>query len=471
MVENRWVTDYREASSRETQSHTSRKDKNIDEERRSKRSRSQSREKRSTRGVDCDSRSRSRDRRRGRIDINQDRNEGKRKPPRHGEDRDDSSKKSTYVYVPNSIGKSAGFVEEDGLSKKKKFDVDDRDDSTLIEDFSTEENLNEVQEVGKIALARKKMRDFLLLKYNSEKVFLSSSQHDMFRISPTVDASRVQCALPSKPLTVTSNTSPFPAEFLAAMAIADEISSPRSEEAYERNNDVFTALAVTAEMKMKKTSIKFHRDSSATHLNKEASVDLRRDGSPDISGMSHINLAPKSSTFHNQNNNTKISFSSSAMGGTDKENQAELDSQRNTLKAPNIPKGLKIITGSELDTDEHSYRSTEHSVDRTKEESYSLSKEISLLTDSLSSTPSCAYASNKALTCESRNDVVVERWVEVLLLLLFYYSFCLFVNMIGLSTIQLTLSLPPSHNLFILLFLSSSLPTPFNNLCIFSLSI
>ena len=429
MVENRWVTDYREASSRETQSHTSRKDKIIDEERRSKRSRSQSREKRSTRGVDCDSRSRSRDRRRGRIDINQDRNEGERKSPRHGEDRDDSSKKSTYVYVPNSIGKSAGFVEEDGLSKKKKFDVDDRDDSTVIEDFSNEENLNEVQEVGKIALARKKMRDFLLLKYNSEKVFLSSSQHDLFRISPTVDASRVQCAFPSKPLTVTSNTSPFPAEFLAAMAIADEISSPRSEEAYERNNDVFSALAVTAvtaEMKMIKPSRKFHRDTSATHLNKEPSVDLRRDGSPDISGMSHINLAPKSSTFHSQNNNTKISFSSSAMGGTDKENQAELDSQRNTLKAPNIPKGLKIITGSELDTDEHSYRSTEHSVDRTKEESYSLSKEISLLTDSLSSTPSYAYTSSKALTCESREDVVVQRWVEVLLLLFFF--FCLFVS-------------------------------------------
>lgn len=423
MVENRWVTDYREASSRETQSHTSRKDKNIEEERRSKRSRSQSREKRSTRGVDCDSRSRSRDRRRGRIDINQDRNEGERKSPRHGEDRDDSSKKSTYVYVPNSIGKSAGFVEEDGLSKKKKFDVDDRDNSTVIEDFSNEENLNEVQEVGKIALARKKMRDFLLLKYNSEKVFLSSSQHDMFRISPTVDASRVQCALPSKPLTVTSNTSPFPAEFLAAMAIADEISSPRSEEAYEGNNDVFSALAVTAvkaEMKMIKPSRKFHRDTSATHLNKEPSVDLRRDGSPDISGMSHINLAPKSSTFHSQNNNTKISFSSSATGGTDKENQAELDSQRNTLKAPKIPKGLKIITGSELDTEEHSYRSTEHSVDRTKEESYSLSKEICLLTDSLSSTPSCAYASNKALTCESRDDVTVQRWVEVFLLLLIY---------------------------------------------------
>jgi hypothetical protein len=424
MVENRWVTDYREASSRETLSHTSRKDKNIDEERRSKRSRSQSREKRSTRGVDCDSRSRSRDRRRGRIDINQDKNEGERKSPRHGEDRDDSSKKSTYIYVPNSIGKCSSFIEEDGLSKKKKFDVDDRDDSTLIEDFSTEENLNEVQEVGKIALARKKMRDFLLLKYNSEKGFLSSSQHDMFRISPTGDASRVQYAVPSKPLTVTSNTSPFPAEFLAAMAIADEISSPRSEEAYERNNDVFSALAVTAvtaEMKMMKPSRKFQRDTSATHINKEPSVDLRRDGSPDISGMSHINLAPKSSTFHSQNTNTKLSFSSSAMGGTDKENEAELDSRRNTLKAPNIPKGLKIITGSELDTEEHSYRNTDHSVDRTKEESYSLSKEISLLTDSLSSTPSCGHAASNALTCEPRDDVTVQRWVEVLLLLLFFF--------------------------------------------------
>ena len=409
MVENRWLTDYRDSSSRDAPNYTSRKDQSRGDDRRSKRSRSHSRERRSTRGVDCDSRSRSRDRRRGRIETNPDKNEVERKSPRHGNDRTDLTKKSTYVYTPNLIGKLAELAEEDGLSKKKKIDVDKRDDSTVVEDFSTEDNLNEVHEVGIEALARKKMRDFLLLKYNSEKVFLSSSQHDMFRINTNIDASRVQSALTSKQLTITSSTSPFPAEFLAAMAIADEISSPRSEEAYERNNDVYAALPVTAEIKMLKPSKFFLRDTSATHIVFEPSVDLRRDGSPDVSGMSHINLVSKNSTFLGRTTDTTISISSLAVGVIGKENQTILDCQHHLLKTPKISLGLKIKTGSELDTDEHSYRNTDRPMNRIKGEAYSLSKEVCLLTDSLSSTPSCDYASNKALACGTIEDNMIQR--------------------------------------------------------------
>ena len=409
MVENRWLTDYRDSSSRDAPNYTSRKDQSRGDDRRSKRSRSHSRERRSTRGVDCDSRSRSRDRRRGRIETNPDKNEVERKSPRHGNDRTDLTKKSTYVYTPNLIGKLAELAEEDGLSKKKKIDVDKRDDSTVVEDFSTEDNLNEVHEVGIEALARKKMRDFLLLKYNSEKVFLSSSQHDMFRINSNIDASRVQSALTSKQLTVTSSTSPFPAEFLAAMAIADEISSPRSEETYERNNDVYAALPVIAEIKMLKPSNFFLRDTSATHIIFEPSVDLRRDGSPDVSGMSHINLVSKNSTFLGRTTDTTISISSLAVGVIGKENQTILDCQHHLLKTPKISLGLKIKTGSELDTDEHSYRNTDRPMNRIKGEAYSLSKEVCLLTDSLSSTPSCDYASNKALACGTIEDNMIQR--------------------------------------------------------------
>ena len=409
MVENRWLTDYRDSSSRDAPNYTSRKDQSRGDDRRSKRSRSHSRERRSTRGVDCDSRSRSRDRRRGRIETNPDKNEVERKSPRHGNDRTDLTKKSTYVYTPNLIGKLAELAEEDGLSKKKKIDVDKRDDSTVVEDFSTEDNLNEVHEVGIEALARKKMRDFLLLKYNSEKVFLSSSQHDMFRINSNIDASRVQSALTSKQLTVTSSTSPFPAEFLAAMAIADEISSPRSEETYERNNDVYAALPVIAEIKMLKPSKFFPRDTSATHIIFEPSVDLRRDGSPDVSGMSHINLVSKNSTFLGRTTDTTISISSLAVGVIGKENQTILDCQHHLLKTPKISLGLKIKTGSELDTDEHSYRNTDRPMNRIKGEAYSLSKEVCLLTDSLSSTPSCDYASNKALACGTIEDNMIQR--------------------------------------------------------------
>lgn len=409
MVENRWLTDYRDSSSRDTPNYTSRKDQSRGDDRRSKRSRSHSRERRSTRGVDCDSRSRSRDRRRGRIESNPDKNEVERKSPRHGNDRTDLSKKSTYVYTPNLIGKLADVAEEDGLSKKKKIDGDKRDDSTVFEDFSTEDILNEVHEVGKEALARKKMRDFLLLKYNSEKVFLSSSQHDMFRINSTIDASRVQSALTSKQQTVTSSTSPFPAEFLAAMAIADEISSPRSEEAYERNNDVYAALPVTAEIKMLKPSKFFVRDTSATRLILEPSTDLRRDGSPDVSGMSHINLISKNSTFLSRTTDTTISISSLAVGVIEKENQAILDCHRNSLKTPKTSLGLKIKTGSELDTDEHSYRNTERPINRIKGESYNLLKEVCSLTDSLSSTPSCDYTSNKELVRGTLGDEMIRR--------------------------------------------------------------
>jgi serine/threonine-protein kinase PRP4 len=201
-----------------------RSERSHHDDRTKKRSRSRSHDKKRDRDSDRNrnrSRSRSRDRKRDRGDrINDpaDKYDKSKKSHRHDDDRDDKSKKSHRDNKSNGRSKSSKYDndEDDGIQKKKKLEeIENYDDLALkeIEDFITEENIDEVQEAERLALERKKRREEILQKHNSEKnlIILPPITQETMESNFVVD--RKNEALLS--------ASPFTSESLAAMAIAD----------------------------------------------------------------------------------------------------------------------------------------------------------------------------------------------------------------------------------------------------------
>lgn len=147
--------DGRELTRRDETSRGS--DKRNHEKRSSQKSRSRSRDRKRDRNGRRTSRSRSNDRKRDRGDKEDDRS---RKSHRSDADRDHNLKRSNQQSKSNDASKSSNHEV-----------VEDYDDSTLkeIEDFITEENVDEVQEAERLALERKLRREQILQKYNGEK--------------------------------------------------------------------------------------------------------------------------------------------------------------------------------------------------------------------------------------------------------------------------------------------------------------
>ena len=147
--------DSRDLSRRDDASRGS--DKRNHEKRSNQKSRSRSRDRKRDRNGRRTSRSRSNDRKRDRGDKDDDRS---RKSHRSDADRDHNMKKSNHHSKSNDASKSSNYEV-----------VEDYDDSTLkeIEDFITEENIDEVQEAERLALERKLRREQILQKYSGEK--------------------------------------------------------------------------------------------------------------------------------------------------------------------------------------------------------------------------------------------------------------------------------------------------------------
>jgi hypothetical protein len=147
--------DSRELSRRDETSRGS--EKRNHEKRSSQKSRSRSRERKRDRNGRRTSRSRSNDRKRDRGDKDDDRS---RKSHRSDADKDHNMKRANQQSNSNDASKSSNYEV-----------VEDYDDSTLkeIEDFITEENVDEVQEAERLALERKLRREQILQKYNGEK--------------------------------------------------------------------------------------------------------------------------------------------------------------------------------------------------------------------------------------------------------------------------------------------------------------
>jgi hypothetical protein len=147
--------DSRELSRRDETSRGS--EKRNHEKRSSQKSRSRSRDRKRDRNGRRTSRSRSNDRKRDRGDKDEDRS---RKSHRSDADKDHNMKRSNQQSNSNEASKSSNYEV-----------VEDYDDSTLkeIEDFITEENVDEVQEAERLALERKLRREQILQKYNGEK--------------------------------------------------------------------------------------------------------------------------------------------------------------------------------------------------------------------------------------------------------------------------------------------------------------
>jgi hypothetical protein len=202
------------------------------DDRTKKRSRSRSYDKKRDRDSDRNrSRSRSRDRKRDRSDrINDpsDKYDKGKKSHRHDDERDNKSKKSYRDEKSNGRSKSSKYYkdEDDGIQKKKKLEeTENYDDLALkeIEDFIGEEDVDEVQEAERLALERKKRREEILQKHNSEKNLIlippiTEENMEPNVMEPNIVIDRINQT--DKDQTHLS-ASPFTSESLAAMAIAD----------------------------------------------------------------------------------------------------------------------------------------------------------------------------------------------------------------------------------------------------------
>ena len=149
--------DFREPTRREENSRGS--DKRNYEKRAT--SRSRSRERKRDRNNRRTSRSRSHDRKRDRGEKDDDRS---RKSHRSESDRDYSGKKTNHSSKVSDANKIQNYEV-----------VEDYDDSSLkeIEDFITDENVDEVEEEERLAAERKLRRDQILQKYNAEKTVIA----------------------------------------------------------------------------------------------------------------------------------------------------------------------------------------------------------------------------------------------------------------------------------------------------------
>lgn len=120
-------------------------------------SRSRSRDRKRDRNNRRTSRSRSHDRKRDRGEKDDDRS---RKSHRSDNDRDHGGKKANHPSKTSDSNKIPNYEV-----------VEDYDDSSLkeIEDFITDENVDEVEEEERLAAERKLRREQILQKYNAEK--------------------------------------------------------------------------------------------------------------------------------------------------------------------------------------------------------------------------------------------------------------------------------------------------------------
>ena len=120
-------------------------------------SRSRSRDRKRDRNNRRTSRSRSNDRKRDRGEKDDDRS---RKSHRSDNDRDHGGKKANHPSKTSDSNKIPNYEV-----------VEDYDDSSLkeIEDFITDDNVDEVEEEERLAAERKLRRDQILQKYNAEK--------------------------------------------------------------------------------------------------------------------------------------------------------------------------------------------------------------------------------------------------------------------------------------------------------------
>lgn len=132
-------------------------DRRNHDKRNTRKSRSRSRDRKRDRNGRRASRSRSQDRKRDRGDKNDDRS---RKSHRSDLHKDHHLIKSSHYSKSSDAGKSSSYEV-----------VEDYDDTSLkeIEDFITDENIDEVQEAELLAAERKLRREQILQKYNAEK--------------------------------------------------------------------------------------------------------------------------------------------------------------------------------------------------------------------------------------------------------------------------------------------------------------
>ena len=136
-------------------------DRRNHDKRNTRKSRSRSRDRKRDRNGRRASRSRSHDRKRDRGDKNDDRS---RKSHRSDLHKDQNLSKSIHNSKSSDVGKASNYEV-----------VEDYDDNSLkeIEDFITDENVDEIQEAELLAAERKLRREQILLKYNAEKAIIS----------------------------------------------------------------------------------------------------------------------------------------------------------------------------------------------------------------------------------------------------------------------------------------------------------
>ena len=132
-------------------------DRRNHDKRNTRKSRSRSRDRKRERNGRRASRSRSHDRKRDRGDKNDDRS---RKSHRSDLHKDQNLSKSSHNSKSSDVGKASNYEV-----------VEDYDDTSLkeIEDFITDENVDEIQEAELLAAERKLRREQILQKYNAEK--------------------------------------------------------------------------------------------------------------------------------------------------------------------------------------------------------------------------------------------------------------------------------------------------------------
>jgi hypothetical protein len=230
--------DSRELSRRDETSRGS--EKRNHEKRSSQKSRSRSRDRKRDRNGRRTSRSRSNDRKRDRGDKDDDRS---RKSHRSDADKDHNMKRSNQQSNSNEASKSSNYEV-----------VEDYDDSTLkeIEDFITEENVDEVQEAERLALERKLRREQILQKYNGEKTVSAPTathlaQNNAAKMNQIIE--QTIAAITGDDETLSSQVSA--ANSLAALVIAE--SKLISDHPRSTDNSTNTLGIITQPLAQKKT--------------------------------------------------------------------------------------------------------------------------------------------------------------------------------------------------------------------------
>lgn len=245
--------DSRELSRRDESSRGS--EKRNHEKRSSQKSRSRSRERKRDRNGRRTSRSRSNDRKRDRGDKDDDRS---RKSHRSDADRDHNMKRSNQQSKSNDASKSSNYEV-----------VEDYDDSTLkeIEDFITEENVDEVQEAERLALERKLRREQILQKYNGEKTVSAPTathlaQNNAAKMNQIIE--QTIAAITGDDETLSSQVSA--ANSLAALVIAEN--KLISDQPRSTDNSTNTLGILTQPLAQKNSSEGLHLAEHSDNINK-----------------------------------------------------------------------------------------------------------------------------------------------------------------------------------------------------------